>query len=188
MGRPTAVPPTFGRFARQSLVIPCLLLPCARILSRGKSLLGHGQTKSLTYGRAEPVGNRLSCAETGVCSSRRSHKEGYQIILLKFIIPRYVCRNLFRPALCMPKLISARATYAETYFGPPYVCRNSFRPALRMLKFISARLTYAEIYFGPRYVCRNLFRPAPHMPKFILARVIYIASHHLEKILTTQVR
>jgi len=43
MGRPTAVPPTFGRFARQSLVIPCLLLPCARILSRGKSLFGHGR-------------------------------------------------------------------------------------------------------------------------------------------------
>jgi hypothetical protein len=70
-----------------------LLLPCARILSRGKSLLG---------GRAEPVGNRLSCAETGVCSSRCSHKEGYQIILLKFIslscgLPSAVHIRLFVP-------------------------------------------------------------------------------------------
>gem|GEM_PF-3758179 len=42
MGRPTAVPPTCGRpcWTRQSLVIRCLLVPCARILSRGKSLLG----------------------------------------------------------------------------------------------------------------------------------------------------
>jgi hypothetical protein len=41
-GRPTAVPPTCGRpcWTRQSLVIRCLLVPCARILSRGKSLLG----------------------------------------------------------------------------------------------------------------------------------------------------
>jgi len=82
-------PPLYHRplvgLTRQSLVIRCLLVPCARILSRGKSLLGHGQAKSLTYERAEPVGSRLSCAETGVCSSRRSHKEGYQIILLKFI-------------------------------------------------------------------------------------------------------
>jgi hypothetical protein len=40
--RPTAVPPTCGRpcWTRQSLVIRCLLMPCARILSRGKSLLG----------------------------------------------------------------------------------------------------------------------------------------------------
>gem|GEM_PF-5188528 len=49
MGRPTAVPPTCGRpcWTRQSLVIRCLLLPCARILSRGKSLLG------LRAGRAD---------------------------------------------------------------------------------------------------------------------------------------
>jgi len=36
-GVPTAVPPTCGRpcWTRQSLVIRCLLVPCARILSRG---------------------------------------------------------------------------------------------------------------------------------------------------------
>jgi hypothetical protein len=127
-----------------------LLLPCARILSRGKSLLGHGQTKSLTYGRAEPVGNRLSCAETGVCSSRCSHKEGYQIILLKFIIPHYVCRNLFRPC-----------AHAEEI--PHYVCRNLFRLLHMRKKF---RTTYAEICFGPCTCGRN---SALRMPKFISA-------------------
>jgi len=81
-----SIPPTFGRFDQAEPGDTLFVPPCARILSRGKRLLGHGQAKSLTYGRAEPVGNRLSCAETGVCSSRQRHKESYQIILLKSII------------------------------------------------------------------------------------------------------
>jgi hypothetical protein len=164
MGRPTAVPPTCGRpcWTRQSLVIRCLLLPCARILSRGKSLLG---------GRAEPIGNRLSCAETGVCSSRRSHKEGYQIILLKFISLSYglpsVVYSIYRLPSILPSVVRVRrlsrglpsAVHIRLFVAPfvdglpprqakacPTVCRPSSTASI--IYHPSCRLSFVSISRG----------------------------------------
>jgi|GEM_PF-2916196 len=164
MGRPTAVPPTCGRpcWTRQSLVIRCLLLPCARILSRGKSLLG---------GRAEPIGNRLSCAETGVCSSRRSHKEGYQIILLKFISLSYglpsVVYSIYHLPSILPSVVRVRrlsrglpsAVHIRLFVAPfvdglplPDRLKPVLRCAVRRLQHLSSTVHPA--------VCRSCLSPA----------------------------